>query len=232
MKTRIYQMAVATAVFGGLALLAMKMPAQDASSNTTVPQMTYAVSEIVKLAQAKVGEDTIIAYIKGSGNSYALDAAQIIYLRQQGVSDEVLTLMLNQPKLRVSNGGVPLPTTPAPPPVVATATVQPTVTYVQTVPTTYYYDQPYYDYYYPAYSYCYPAGYYNWCYPGTYSFSCGGYWGGSWRGGGWHGGVGNWHGGIGGWHGSVGGWRGGAGIGGHSGGVGGFHGGGQGAGRR
>ena len=39
-----------------------------------------------------------MAYIKNSGNSYGLNADQIIYLRQQGVSDAVITAMLNQPK--------------------------------------------------------------------------------------------------------------------------------------
>jgi hypothetical protein len=153
-----------------------------------VAQLSYGVSQIVQLAQAKIGDETIIAYIKNSGNSYGLTVDQIIYLRQQGISDAVITTMLNQPGL----GAVATPTTPAPQPAASstattgsgstittasgsTATVAPAVTYVQTVPDTTYYYQPYY-YYYPPYA---------WYPPVSFSFSWGGGWGG-WHGGGWH----------------------------------------------
>ncbi len=144
---------LAAMAVGGLAWLASTTLAQDSSAantvqpaavNAPVPQLAYGVSQIQQLAQAKVGDDTIIAYIKNAGNSYGLNADQIIYLRQQGISDAVITTMLNQPRPGV---GVPTPTTPAPQPVastgyggqVSTATVAPTVTYVQTVPATTYY---------------------------------------------------------------------------------------------
>ena len=147
------------------------------------------------MAQAKVNDDTLIAYIKNSGNSYSLNADQIIYLRQQGVSDAVVTTMLNQPKV-----GLVAPSAPANAQAsAATSTVAattvvtepaPAVTYVQTVPTTYYY-YPYYSYA-PAY-YPYYRGY--GCYPSvSFSFGWGGHWGGGWHGGyggGWHGGGGH-----------------------------------------
>ena len=180
----------------GLALSASTALAQDSTTvaqpavaSATVPQLSGGVAQIVQLAQAKISEGTIIAYIKNSGNSYCLDANQIIYLRQQGISDAVITTMLNQPRPGVA---VATPTTPAPPPVastaysgqVSTATVAPTVTYVQTVPdTTYYYQPDYQPYYYPAYT---------WYPPVSFSFGWGGWYGGGWHGGG-HGG--GWHGG-------------------------------------
>jgi hypothetical protein len=165
--------------------------------------MVYGVPQIIRLSQAKVSDDTIIAYVKNCGLSYNLDADQIIYLRQQGVSDAVITTMLNQPKPAVI---AYTPATPAPQPVassastqpasttssfpekgatllqnmntstqpVPTTTVAPTVTYVQTVPTTTYYYQPYY---YPAYA---------WFPPVSLSFA----WGSGWHGGGYYGG---WH---------------------------------------
>jgi hypothetical protein len=191
----------------GLAMPAAMTLAQDSSGttamqpvavNTSIPQLAYGVPQILQLEQAKVGDDTIVAYIKSSGNSYGLNADQIIYLRQQGVSDAVITTMLNQPKPAT----VPAPAAPAPQPSVSTTvapvptpTVAPTVTYVQTVPATTYYYQPYYyqPYYYPAYG-VYPAV--------SLSFGWGGGWGGYYHGGyygGWHGGgYGGWHGG--GWH--------------------------------
>lgn len=165
---------------------------QPAATSSAAPQLPYGVSPILQLAQAKVGDDTIISYIKNSGNSYGLNADQIIYLRQQGVSEAVITAMLNQPR-----PGVATPTTPAAQPATISAAAPatpavataPTVTYVQTVPaTTYYYYQPYCypRYYYPAYNGC----YYGWPYPAvSLSFGWGGHWGG------WHGGWGGrgWH---------------------------------------
>jgi len=194
---------LAVLAVAGLALSASTTRAQNSTATTTaqpaavnapVTPLAYGVPQIVQLAQAKVGDNTIIAYIKNTGNSYGLNADQIIYLRQQGLSDAVITTMLNQPRPGVA---VATPTTPAPQPVastayrgpVSTATIAPTVTYVQTVPDTTYYYQPYYQpYYYPAYA---------WYPPVSFSFGWGGWWGGGWHGGGWHGGGygGGWHGG-------------------------------------
>jgi hypothetical protein len=226
---KLQKMAAVVAV-AGLTLSGVTVLAQGASGTTTMPPtavnssappLAYGVPQILQLAQAKIGDDTIIAFIRNSGNSYGLTADQIIYLRQQGVSDAVLTAMLNQPKPGMA-AAEPASTAryytqpvaqPADAAVgteaVSTATVAPTVTYVQTVPaTTYYYAAPdYYPYYYSGY---YPSVYVGWGWGGWYG---GGGHGGGW-GGGWHGGGGYGHGG-----GPVGG-------GGHGGGFGGGHGGG------
>ncbi len=45
-----------------------------------------------------MSDDTIVNYIRNSGNSYGMDASQIIYLKQQGVSETVINTMLNQPR--------------------------------------------------------------------------------------------------------------------------------------
>jgi hypothetical protein len=187
--------------------------AQPATVSQPAPQLSYGVSDVLQLSQAKVGDSTIITYIHNSGNSYGLNAAQIIYLRQQGVSDAVVNAMLDQrsqttqtaattASQRADSGTYSAPS--------STAATQPTVTYVQTVPsssvyvipdtqtydydTWFYYHSPYYAYY-PAYS-CWP-------YPAvSVSFGFGGGWGG-YRGG-WHGDRDDFHGGFhgGGFHGS------------------------------
>jgi hypothetical protein len=207
---------MALAVLGGMTLSAPMVLAQDtsaiAATNTiapvaaptapVTPPLAYGVSQILQLAQAKVSDDTIIAFVKNSGNSYGLSADQIIYLQKQGLSSAVITAMLNQPRTGALAStpapATPTPATDAPAPAApasavpdytqsatSTATVAPTVTYVQTQPaTTYYYPYYYsygYPYYYPAYGF----------YPGV-SVSLG--WGRGW--GGWHGG-GGFHGG---WH--------------------------------
>jgi hypothetical protein len=210
-----------------------------ATLGTTGPRLGYGVSQILQLAQAKVPDDTILAFIRSSGNSYGLNADQIIFLRQQGLSDAVVTAMLSQPRAGVA---LTLPTTPAPPPVPSTAYAGPASTdsaYVQTVPDATYYSQPYYDYY--------PYSYYPYCYPayGCYAPVLG--WGWGWGGRGYYGGYGGFRGGFRG-GGFSGGFRGGGfGGGGHVGGfggsghvggfggsghVGGFGGGGHGGGRR
>jgi len=202
-------------VVAGLALPAATLLAQPAADTTTksasvasAPQLSDGPSQILRLAQAKVGEDTIIAFIKNSGNSYPLDAGQIIYLRQQGVSNDVISAMLTQPKPAVAAVTAPQTSdstvttasgTTITTPNGSTATVAPTVTYVQSAPAssvyvipdtqTYYYDSRYYyqPYYYP---------YYGWSYPGvSLSFGFGGgYHGGGFYGGGYHAG-GGFHGG-------------------------------------
>jgi len=207
MKTRNLGKILAGLACAGLVLSGSVALAQN--NSTTGSQMVYGVPQIIRLSQAKVSDDTIIAYVKNSGFSYSLDADQIINLRQQGVSDAVITTMLNQPK---TGSVVYTPTAPAPQPVastvssstanstplysprqsnqisttsastqpVPTATVAPTVTYIQTAPApVYYYAQPYY---YPSYA---------WYPPVSLSFV----WGSGWHGGG----YGGWHGG-GGWH--------------------------------
>ena len=216
MKANYLKAVMALAVLGGMTLSAPMVLAQDtsaiAATNTiapvaaptapVTPPLAYGVSQILQLAQAKVSDDTIIAFVRNSGNSYGLSADQIIYLQKQGLSSAVITAMLNQPRTGALAStpapATPTPATDAPAPAApasavpdytqsatSTATVAPTVTYVQTQPaTTYYYPYYYsygYPYYYPAYGF----------YPGV-SVSLG--WGRGW--GGWHGG-GGFHGG---WH--------------------------------
>jgi len=101
MKTRtassLFQILAINAV---LALAARNVAAQDstsASAAQTPPlQLSYGVSQIVQISKANVSEGTIVSYIQNSGSSYGLDANQIVYLKQQGVSDAVVNTMLNQ----------------------------------------------------------------------------------------------------------------------------------------
>ena len=87
--------------FSGTTALAQGSPAATtaplAVAATPAPHLSVGELKVLQLVQAKVGEGTIIAYINNSWNNYyALNAEQIIYLHQQGVSDAILTAMLNQ----------------------------------------------------------------------------------------------------------------------------------------
>jgi hypothetical protein len=219
MKTNYFRGLMAVLATSGMTFSGATTFAQvTAITDTAQPpavQLGYGASQILRLAQAKVGDDTIMAYIQNSGNSYALSADQIIYLRQQGVSSGVIATMLNQPRTGVA--AAPPPTyasdttsytaTAAPAYTASaapayTATAAPTVTYVQTAPaTTYYYPPAYYPYYYPSYYGCYPGlslsfgwggcygggGYYGGCGYGSGYYGSG-YHGGGYYGGGYHGG--------------------------------------------
>lgn len=145
---------------------------------TTPPALSYGVPQVIQLAEAKVSDGTIINYIHNSGNTYGLDAAQIIYLRQQGVSDNVINTMINQPKVAGSQ--------PAPQADVTTVYAQPTTTVVQAAPqpSTVYVIPDTQTYYYNSY-YARPRyyGYYSYPYYGpAVSLNFG--FGGGWRGGG------------------------------------------------
>ena len=184
---------LAVSTVAGLCLLASGALAQSASQ--AAPQLSSGVSAVMQLVRANVGEDVIVNYIQGSHNAYGLDVNQILYLKQQGVSDRIVSTMLTQPKPAAVATTVAASAPPAPQPVpaaaststtyVSTAPVAPTVTYVQTAPTTYVYAQPYSPAPAPVYS--------GWALPISLSFSWFSGSGGSsgWHGGGWHGG--GWH---------------------------------------
>jgi hypothetical protein len=212
--------------------------AQPAAASQAAPQLSYGVAEVVQLAHANVSEEVIVNYVQNSGNAYGLDANQILYLKQQGVSDRIVNTMLDQrsrlpaaqtvaPQNNPDNGNAQT----------ATVVAQPTVTYAQPAQSSSVYiipDTQTYNYYAYSYPYYYPYyGYYGW--PAvSLSLGWGGYYGGyyGYHGGyygGWHNGGGSWHNGGGGgsWHGGGGGgssWHGGGG------GGGGMHGGGGGGG--
>jgi hypothetical protein len=200
MKTQTFYRSLMT-VAAITVISTMTVAAQDSSAAQAAPvQLSAAALQVVQLAQAKVGDGTIVAYIENSGTAYGLDANQIVYLRQQGVSDAVVTTMLNQ-RTRVTASAAPtVPQTPTTSQNDSSATVngqtstavaQSTTTYVTTAPASQVYVIPdtqtyYYDAYY-AQPYYYP--YYAWPYPAvSLSFGFGGRFHDGFHGGGFHGG--------------------------------------------
>lgn len=180
--------------------------ATDAGPSVTVaqPKLPYGVEDILKLSRAQVSEDVIVNFVQNSGTVYNLSSNDIVYLRQEGVSNTVINAMLEKRKkaLDASQSQVasapPAPAaTAAPSPDTATtAPNNPAPVYVQPpaqpAPSTVYvvpypaasaayygYYQPYYGYYGPYY-----APYYG---PSiSLGFRFGGGWGGHWGGHHWH----------------------------------------------
>src|SRR5215831_8182007 len=185
MKARTVKKLLLAMVGGGALFFGATLSAQYADNNFLAPALSSGAAEILRLSQAKVSDDTIIAYIKSGGKTFYLNADQILLLRQQGVSEAVITAMLSLPSASMEASTATPETTPAassestPP-----ATTEPSTDYTQTGP---YYSMdnapyyPYYYYYYPAY------GYYNWSYPFYWPYCWGGFW---------HGNPCSWHGGF------------------------------------
>jgi len=134
----------------------------QAQASDPAPPLSYGVADIVQMSQADVSDATIINYIQNAGSGYGLNASQIIYLKQQGVSDAVVNARLNQPSRAVS--GQSAATVAETAPSSATTTCTTTVytvpastppVYVMPAPSIY----PCYSYPgdYPAYRPCWPV---------------------------------------------------------------------------
>src|SRR5271169_6217345 len=63
-------------------------------AQSAVPELPPGVQDAIKLSKAGMSEDLILAQIKNGGTSYNLNADQIIYLKSQGLSQNVITALL------------------------------------------------------------------------------------------------------------------------------------------
>jgi len=68
-------------------------PAPTAATERKLP---YGVDDILKLSKAQINEEVILTYMNNSGVIYSLAPKDIIYLRDQGVSDRVVNNMIEQ----------------------------------------------------------------------------------------------------------------------------------------
>jgi hypothetical protein len=175
------------------------------ASDTHPVQLSPGVPDILKLGRAHIGDEAITAFINNSGRTYHLSVSEILYLREQGVSDLVVTAMLNSRQNAAATVAQPAPqpaptgptadwvnSSPQPAPAAPQPAAQFAPAYVEAAPV---YTQPSPVYAYPAPSYGYydPWPYY-WGYPSLsigFGFGgghYGGYHGGDFHGGGFHGG--------------------------------------------
>jgi hypothetical protein len=130
MKSKAFPMIAAAAI-----LLAANLAAQAATPlhgatqlmtpSTGVPMLAAVPAQVLQLHRSNVSEDTILKFIQNSPANYRLDASQIIYLKQQGVGDTVITALVNHQR--------------------APVIVQPVAAYPPPYP--YYYPYPGYPYY-------------------------------------------------------------------------------------
>jgi hypothetical protein len=214
MKTRMLRLVLAgmTGIFAGGTVTAQTTapaaapPAVQAPAETRLP---YGVDDVLRLCRAQISEDVVLNFIRNSDIAYNLSSENVVYLRDQGVSDRVIGAMMDERQKVLAQSAAQNPaqaavqtapavtsgsTAPAsaPTPAYAPAPAQPPVE-VQSAPSTVYVipNRPnVYDYYTsPYYSPYYYGGYYGGGYGGPV-ISLGFGFGGGWHGGGhfhgWH----------------------------------------------
>jgi len=117
------------ASLGAASLVALSATAQTsapatAATSTPAPTETaavklpYGADDVLKLSRAQVSEDVTLNFIRNSGTIYNLAPKDIVYLRNEGVSDRVINTMLDQRK------NVPAETAAQPAPASAPAAPQ------------------------------------------------------------------------------------------------------------
>ena len=61
----------------------------------TSVKLPYGVDDVLKLSKAQVSENIILTYVQTSGTTYNLGPNDIVYLKQQGVPDGVVSAMMD-----------------------------------------------------------------------------------------------------------------------------------------
>jgi hypothetical protein len=86
----------------GAVLFVISCGMASAQNSITTPDgtspvpLSFGVSQVVRLSQAKITDATIINYVQNSGIAYSLTTDDIVYLKEQSVSDAVINAMLTQ----------------------------------------------------------------------------------------------------------------------------------------
>jgi len=191
--------AILTIATAQTSLRAQDTPAASTATDTAKKEaqrlkIASPIEEVVELSKSGVGDAVVVSYIQSSERTYNVGAQDIINLRNQGVSPEVTTALIQrgaaqrqaaadaaqQPKAAATETVAAAPTYQTQPTAPATVTYYEPVRPASTVSVTYigyprysYYATPYY---YPSYG-CYPRSGYvsygaNYCYPRT-SFAVG-----------------------------------------------------------
>ena len=97
------------ASLGAACLVALRAAAQTPTPTTTATstpatadpapvKLPYGAEDVLKLSRAQVSEDVTLNFIRNSGTIYNLAPKDIVYLRNEGVSDRMINAMLDQRK--------------------------------------------------------------------------------------------------------------------------------------
>lgn len=145
------------------------------------PYLTAGVQEILKMHEAGVDKSVILAFVQSSSVAYHPSAKEVIYLRDQGVSHEIISAMLKRggdlrdraaelqrEELRTRQVEQPPPAAPAPAPAAPASPQSSTVVVPQT--QVVYATTPAYAYASPSYI-SFPSYGYGYVRPSWYGYS-------------------------------------------------------------
>ncbi len=95
LKSQGMKLALAALVFCGGMVQAQVPGGSAPAPAVAVPQVSPAAAEVVKLASSGVGDEVVMAYIRNSPAVFDLSADQLLYLKDVGLSSQVVTAMLD-----------------------------------------------------------------------------------------------------------------------------------------
>jgi len=112
------------------------IPAEPQVATPAPTDLSPAAAEVIKLSGSGVGEDVILAYVQNSQAPFNLSANHLLYLRDLGLSSNVVTAMLNRDSALHTQPTTAQTAPPPPPPVPEPAPQEqlPPPDYVQTAP--------------------------------------------------------------------------------------------------
>jgi hypothetical protein len=96
-------------------------PSANAASTDELPPFIYPTSplaQVVRLTQAGVDQSIVLTYVTNSSSTFNLDSDKIIYLRDIGLPNEIITAMMQRDQWlqqQMTATTYPPPTPPAPP---------------------------------------------------------------------------------------------------------------------
>ncbi len=112
MKTKILNV-WKRAGFAGAICVAASLVCADLRAQTAAVTVPPGVQDVVKLSKAGIGEDVILSQVRNNGATYSLNVDQIIYLKEQGVSQNVIKALMGTGAPAVSPNPAPAPVQPA-----------------------------------------------------------------------------------------------------------------------
>ncbi len=95
--------------------------APTARIEPAMPQLTGPVHEVLDMAQAQVGESVLLEFVRNSKVPFDLDAEDLVYLKDMGVPDAVVSAMLKRNAELAEQGIAAVAATTEDSPVVETA---------------------------------------------------------------------------------------------------------------
>ena len=110
---KVIRKAVFTYTLAGIALWTAGLTARgETAASDTPPALSADLQEVATLAQSHMSDDVIISFINKSGKTYKPGVSDIIALNKLGVSQNVITALLQSKSATPSQNHPPAPVSP------------------------------------------------------------------------------------------------------------------------